>query len=140
MPVPTSYTEDELAGYMHRRLRNVAASLGWTAPASYTDAVTDTLVAYGVADIGSVADVPRLLALADVEAWRAASAALAPKTDVSQEGRSNRRAMAYEHARDMLSDAITRALGFPAGDDSTSSAPGSGSRVTVRYVDRYDCR
>lgn len=138
MPVKTSYTEAELADFMHGRLRRVAASLGWTSPASYSEAVEDTLRAYGVADISSVADVPRLLALATVEAWRAAVTSITPRTDTTQDGRTVRRSQYYDHARAMLADAETKADGFTPGPDVEFGPSRAGaSLTTVRHIDRY---
>lgn len=70
MPAPAAYSEAELATYMHTVLGNTAAELGWVAATSYTEAVYETLLAYGVATIALAANIRKLRALARVQAWR----------------------------------------------------------------------
>jgi hypothetical protein len=79
MSVPSSYSASELAAYMHGELGRVADALGFTAPASYGQAIVRTLTAYGVSSIASATNVPRLLALSSVEAWRLAVQQLTPQ-------------------------------------------------------------
>jgi hypothetical protein len=70
VPAPASYTEATLATYMHTVLGNTAAELGWSAPASYSEAINETLLSYGAATIDLATNVRKLRALARVEAWR----------------------------------------------------------------------
>lgn len=74
MPAPSSYTEAELAEYMHRELGSAATALGFVAASSYDDAVDETLLAYGAADIGAATLIRKLRAIARREAWAMASA------------------------------------------------------------------
>lgn len=134
MSVPSSYNANELAAYMHGRLRTVAAACGYTVPASYSDAIVSTLIAYGVSDISQATNVPRLLALADVSAWEMAATDTVPRTDVTTDGRTIRRSQFHQHAVEMLSAARSRAAGYP--DDGSGSSNGTGAgRVVVRYRD-----
>lgn len=77
MPLPVSYTEQTLAEYMHAELREFALGLNWTPTASYAEAVSCAILAYGVFSIDDCTDIAKLRALARVEAWRAAAAAVA---------------------------------------------------------------
>lgn len=72
MSIPVSYTTDQLAAYMHGVIGpNVAAILGWTAPGSYTEIVTDAVLSYGVDDISKADDMLKLRSIARMEVWRA---------------------------------------------------------------------
>jgi hypothetical protein len=131
MSVPSSYSASELAAYMHGELGRVADALGFTAPASYGQAIVRTLTAYGVSSIASATNVPRLLALSSVEAWRLAVQQLTPQFNINTDGRGESRAGFYEHARDMLADAEAYALTIP--DDGTGVDRAEAGRVIVRY-------
>lgn len=133
MSVPSSYSASELAAYMHGELRNVAALLGLTAPDSYTQAITRTLLAYGVTDIASATNVPRLLALSSVEAWRLATQQLTPQFNINTDGRGQDRSDLFKHCREMLADAESVAMMFP--DDGTGTDRASAGRVIVHYRD-----
>lgn len=74
MAVPTAYTETSLAEYMRVGvLRETADVLGWDTNQPLAEAVTDTLIAYGVATVTTATNIPRLRALARVAAWQAAA-------------------------------------------------------------------
>lgn len=75
MPVPTAYTEDQLAEYMHSVLGQVAVALGLEAPLSYHEAIVDTLLAYGDGvTIAQATNIKKLRALAKLKAWEVAKA------------------------------------------------------------------
>lgn len=137
MSVPSSQNATELAAYMHGKLGRVAAMLGFSTPANYQQAITDTLIAYGVADIGSATNVPRLLALASVEVWRLATQQLAPQINTTTDGRSQNRRELFEHCQAMLDDAQTVARQYPNDGTGAASSGNSAGRVFVRYCDPY---
>jgi hypothetical protein len=126
MPIPTAYTEADLAAYMHRRLDAVAAALGWlptggaNGTGAYDEPVIDTLLAYGVTSLAAVGATPveiaKLRALAERAAWRAASAAAAGLYDWSSDSQS-------EHLSDVAKQTIAAGLALaeakaaPYGDD-----------------------
>ena len=131
MTVPSSYSASELAAYMHGELRNVASALGFTAPDSYAQAITRTLLAYGVQDIASAGNVPRLLALSSVEAWRLAVQQLTPQFNVNTDGRGQSRSDFFDHCKDMLADA--EAVAAMYSDDGTGVDRAAAGRNVVRY-------
>lgn len=135
MSVPSSVNVNELAAYMHAELANVATALALTVPASYEHAITRALIAYGVQDVGSATDVPRILALAVVEAWRMATNQLAPQVNNTTDGRTTNLRELWEHSKEALQDAMTNADLFP-GDGSGANRNMAG-RVVVHYCDRY---
>jgi hypothetical protein len=131
MTVPSSVNASGLASYMHGELGRVASALAFTVPDSYTQAITRALVAYGVQDIASATNVPRLLALSSVEAWRLAVQQLTPQFTINTDGRGESRSDFYAHCKDMLADAESVALMY--GDDGTGIDRASAGRVIVRY-------
>ena len=77
MPIPASYTESTLASYMDSVIGSLADVLGWANSSSdYDEAVTDTLLAYGVDDIANATDMRKLRTLARRAVWQAAVNAL----------------------------------------------------------------
>lgn len=70
--VPSTTTAGDLAGWMSRVAGpRIVEVLGWSDPASYDDIIVDALMAYGVDDLASARDIPRLLAVARVALWQA---------------------------------------------------------------------
>lgn len=130
MPVPTSYTEEELAQYMHAALGKTAEALNLTAPASYEEAVNDALLAYGQTDITQItgaAAIQKLRALARVAAWRFVIANFAALYDFSADGGSYSRSQLLANAKEALKMAEDAAL--PYGENY------AGKIVKVRHVD-----
>lgn len=83
MPVPTSYTESQLKDYMLSVTSRVATAIqDWTA-SNFAEAVTDTLIAYGVDDIADAEEIGKLRGLARVFAWQAMVEATAAQFDSS---------------------------------------------------------
>lgn len=114
MPVPSSYTEPELAEYMVRQLGTVADVLGWTAPHLLIDAVSDALILCGVSTVGEV-EAPRLRAVARLTAWRAAVGALSGLHDFSADGQSMSLSQAQSMALRSLAQAERDAAEFGIG-------------------------
>lgn len=85
MAIPSSYAESALRDYMLSVTANVAGAVGWTA-VSFTEAVNDALVAYGVTDIALAVDIAKLRCLARAEAWRALVAATAADIKFTADG------------------------------------------------------
>lgn len=109
MAIPASYTDDTLAGYMLAIVGEIAGPdlLDWS-EWSFSEAVTNTLLAYGaddIADISGAENIRRLRMLATREAWRAVVFATAHEHDfgASLPGATNtRRSQIHRQARDML--------------------------------------
>lgn len=116
MPIPETYTEEELAEYMHETLRAVAGVLGWSvAGGSYTEPVNETLVAYGQPDISQITGleaIRKLRTLARVEAWRAVVSETVADYDYQADGGNFHRSQAHAHAKAMLYQAEQDALAF----------------------------
>jgi hypothetical protein len=104
MPIPSSYTENQLRDFMLASLQELGAVLGLTAE-SFAEAVNDTLLAYGVAEIANATNVAKLRALARVEAWRAAVAAASARIDWSEAGASFKQSQYRAAASDGLARA-----------------------------------
>lgn len=116
MPVPTSYTEATLAAFQVDALGNLATALGWTAATSaVVEAVTDTLLAYGVSDVATAADIPRLRALARVAIWQAVARATAGYFKFAVETLSFDRDQVHDHALAMIAEAEREAGWVGAG-------------------------
>ncbi len=112
MAAPTAYTEATLAAYMHDVLGNVATALGYLAASSYTEAVNETLLQYGVDDIAEVSgqDAIRLLrALARAQAWRKVANDTAGDYDFKTDSTTFNRSQVHKQALLNLTAAISEA-------------------------------
>lgn len=105
MPVPTAYTETTLADFMHSQLGQFPAMFEWTSPASYQEAINESLLAYGVSGIDKATDIRKLRALARVEAWKQVTSELASKYKVQADGSTFERQQMHEMARKSLAAA-----------------------------------
>lgn len=115
MAAPTSYTESTLATFMLDCLKDVATALGWTALANVQEAVNETLLAYGVDSIASVAgreNIRKLRALARVEVWRLVVAAVSGDYDFKAGQESFSRSQVHEQALKSLAQAQADAAEF----------------------------
>jgi len=113
MPVPTAYTEETLAIYMHEKLGNIAGVLGYSLDGgSYNEAIIDTLIAYGVTSIDNATNIKKLRALALVEAWKMAVADLSTRHDFSADGGSYNRSQMFENASKAMESAQVEALAY----------------------------
>lgn len=84
MSIPVSYTVEELATYMHATIGpNVAAILGWEAPGSYTEIVTDAVLSYGVEDIAEADNMLKLRAIARMHVWKTVADHTVPFYDLT---------------------------------------------------------
>lgn len=118
MAVPTSYTEETLAQYMHSELGPVADILGYQNPAGdagiYQEAVNESLINLGISDIASVTNIRKLRAVARLQAWDMALNALSSMYDFSADGstynRSQMRAMAQRAVDKAMSDCYSLGL------------------------------
>lgn len=112
MPVPTVYTEQTLAEFMMQELKNSASDLGWTTAdpdGDYQEAITETLLLYGVADVSEATNIRKVRALARVAIWESATKASVPNTDSSQDGMSNSDSQVYDHSYAMWEEAKQQA-------------------------------
>lgn len=111
MAVPTSYTDDELAGYMHAALGATAVTLGWSVVESvYAEPVNDALILYGVSDISDATDIDKLRAAARLAAWRAVAAETATNFRFRAGQQSFDRQQVHEHALAMITASRTEAM------------------------------
>lgn len=121
MPIPTTYTEGELAVYMHATLGELAAWLALTPnTSSYDQQITDTLIAYQVIDIASANDIAKLRAIAKREAWRMAMERTAIAYNISADDQRFDREKIHEHCRNMFDRASSAAAQY-VGDDPSYS-------------------
>lgn len=114
--IPSAYTELTLAEYMETVTRNVSGALGWTAD-DFSEAIVDTLIAYGVTDLTDATDIAKLRALAKVEAWRLCADGTAADYNFSADGGNYSRQQLHEHAVAALDRAKTQAAVFGGADE-----------------------
>ena len=119
MPVPTAYTEKELAEFMHKRLGKVAKVLQLhldpNGPGDYEEAVTDSLLAYGTDDIATISGaekIQRLRALALVAIWHHVITNWTTLYDFQADGSSYDRSQMFKNAQEALKLAETQALPY----------------------------
>ena len=103
MPVPVSYTEEELVAYQHAVLGKTATVLDWTVSGGdYDEAVIDALVLYGVSTIAAATDIDKLRACARLAVWRAVAADTAGYNDVAEDQQSFKLSQVHDHAASMV--------------------------------------
>jgi len=113
MTAPTSYTEDQLKGFMHRTLGAVASVLNWDVfTNAYDEAAIETLLAYGVDTIAEATDMRKLRALARREVWRAVMHETVGDFDFSADGGSYNRSQIHAQAVTQFSRAADDALEY----------------------------
>lgn len=106
MPIATSYSEAELADFAIVQLDTLAAALTWTAAsAAVLEAVTDALLAYGVADPLDATNIPKLRALTRVAIWRSVARATTGWYRFSADQMSFDRQQVHEQALAMIAEA-----------------------------------
>lgn len=127
----TAYTDLTLAEYMQAVTRNVAAALGWSAD-DFAEAVTDALIAYGVTDLEDATNIPKLRALARVEAWRAVADGTAADYNFSADGGTYSREQLHKHAVEALGRALERAAAYGGTDAGYAIEMGS-----MTFTDAY---
>jgi len=115
MAAPITYTEEALSLYMMSVLGPVASMLDWLTTPAYDEAVSETLLAYGVGAIASVtgaANIKKLRTLARREAWRAVVQATVTQHDFSEAGASYSLSQIHEQALAALKLADADALAY----------------------------
>lgn len=118
MPIPTAYSEAELAQFAVTQLGDLATALGWVPETpQVAEAVNDALVGYfgGSGAIADATDVPKLRALGRVAVWRAAARATAGHYRFGADQMSFDRQQVHEHAVAMLGEAEREAAVFGVG-------------------------
>lgn len=101
MAIPTAYTENEAATYVHGELGPVATALGWTVADSYGEVVNDTLLEMGLSDVSEVTGselISAFRALLLLFAWRKVARAVALDVDFSADGTEISRSQAHDMA------------------------------------------
>lgn len=113
MPVPVSYTEQELKDYMLGEVGNLADILELTT-GHFDEAVNDVLLALDEESVEAVGedDIPRLRAAAAVEAWRVAVKRSAGWYNFRSGSDMFERKAVHDQARKGLADAEVRAAAF----------------------------
>lgn len=108
--------EADLALFCQGQLHRLSKIIEWDSMVDYVDVVDDTLIAYGVSDISEATDIAKLRALARVEVWQAAVAALVPDVDYTDPDGSNSMAQLQNNALVALKQAERRAdqMGYRA--------------------------
>lgn len=124
MPLPTSYTEESLAQFMHTTLGTIATDLELEEPAgelgAYAEAVYEALFNYGASDIATITgtyNVRRLRVLAEVEAWRLVVYLTSGDFDFSADGGSYKRSQINAQARESLKMVEAKAVQLGANTD-----------------------
>jgi hypothetical protein len=106
MAIPGAYSDSTLKAYMHSVLGAVATTLGWSvAGGHYDEAVNETVAAYGVDDVTTVAgrdNIRHLRALARREVWRAVMQATVSHYDLSTDGAQRSRSQIHTQAKEMF--------------------------------------
>lgn len=136
MPTPTAYTEETLAAYMQDVLGEVASALGYDPGASYTEAVNEAVVQYGVDDISEVSgrDAVRLLrALARVQAWQKVINDTAGDYDFKTDKTTFNRSQVHKQALSNLS--MARAEAQTLIDEQEQDTAYVVERSPARYKD-----
>ena len=111
MPLPTSYTEDQICSFMLSELGTIATILDWSVSTPQVrDALWDTLIAYDVATVAAATNMHKLRTLARREAWRAAVKGLTDAYDFSSpDGSSRSRSQMVRQAEARLVEAAQAA-------------------------------
>lgn len=108
MELPSVYDATNLANFMHGVLGedDAARDLNWSvAQGDYDEPVVETMLAYGVDDLGSVTgleNIRRLRAIARRELWRTVMQRTVYKTDTNTEGGNEAHSQLHRHARQMF--------------------------------------
>jgi hypothetical protein len=104
VPLPTSYTETTLQGWIVTELGNVAALLGWTdTHPQVIAAVADAEGLLGVADVALSADPRKVERVAAVAAWRCAVKNLSALYTVLEDQQQHNRSDLQKQAQAALS-------------------------------------
>lgn len=116
MALLSAMAEADLALFCQGQLHRLSKIIEWDSMVDYVDVVDDTLIAYGVSDISEATDIAKLRALARVEVWQAAVAALVPDVDYTDPDGSNSMAQLQNNALVALKQAERRAdqMGYRA--------------------------
>src|SRR5687768_4647591 len=113
MSVPVAYDAGTLTEHIVQVLGPVADVLEWVhGGAPYSTILTRTLIGYGVSDIADATDIPKLLALAEMEAWRLAVGHLGTHVTFSADGQSVDLSDMVDEARKNLADARFAAMSY----------------------------
>ena len=131
MAVPTTYSEEELADYMHAVLGKTASIIGWSSPDSYDEAVTDAAIMAGVSDVASATDIPKLRACARLAVWQAVEADTVGYHDFSEDQQSFRMHQVHIQAVAKVKEARREAARHGVNAVEMTS-------VTIKRISPYD--
>lgn len=118
MPIPTQYSEADLAQFSITALGPLASALGWDVDTpQVAESVNDALLGYfgGTGLVADATDVAKLRAWARVAIWRRVRDATAGNYRVAVEVLSYDRQQVHEHAVAMVAEAEREAGAVGAG-------------------------
>ncbi len=123
MPVPTAYTEETFAQYLHKTLSRAAEELGWLdgggqGVGDYGEIINDTLIACQAGDIADLvgrSNVQKLRVVGRYYAWRAAVEALVVEHNLAADGASLQREAVFAQAKSMLDRVAEEAAVYEIG-------------------------
>lgn len=122
----TCMTEATLKQFMLDDLEGVGPAADWTIN-KLTEPYNDTLLAYGVTDVGQATDIIKLRTLARVFVWRKLSKATTGNYDFKADDGDYKRSKAHEFIAEQLLKVERDAL--PYLPEWAGGIPGSGSNT-----------
>lgn len=117
-----SYTEITLAQFMVNALGQAGADLDATF-ATISEAVNETLDRYGVSDVATATDIPKLRALARAAAWEWATDQYVTRYGVTLDGQSLQRQQLYTQAKERAAYWTARTAGHGVVGFNVRSRP-----------------
>lgn len=113
MPVPTSYTENSFALFLHETLGDIADVLGWeTVDGIYDEIINDTLLAYGVNNLSQATDIKKLRTLGKLMLFRAGMTAAIPEINYTADGATMSREAIFQHFKTMADQMYLESLAY----------------------------
>lgn len=140
MSVPTTYTEQTFAQYLHSILSKTALELEWSAGdgsdvGNYGEIINDTLIACGVttiAEMSGIDAVQKLRIVGRYYAWQAAVEALVVEHNLAADGASLQRETVFKQAKMMLDMAADKVGDYGIGPYGDSYS------IEILSVSRHD--
>ena len=132
MAIPTSYNDFTLSQFMLNEMAEVNEYFNWT-PASFAEQVTDALIDYGVSSLALAIDIPKLRAIARLQAWSKAKRAAAKFIDNKLVDDDRKQSQLFDHIAQNLQQAQAAASIYLTSADS-GSAVASGNVATVGKI------
>lgn len=115
MAIPTSYTEESLAEYMHNLLGEFATVLNFSVPLSYIEAVNDAIAKFGVDSVDEITgreNIMKLRAFARLAIWQTIAYRTAGHYSFSADGGNFNREQVFKHALENVALAESAVLQY----------------------------